>query len=129
MGGQRKPRFRSPEEALRFYFRAAELIASHAKPGAFSRHNGFPATPAPNALFDFLMVDSSFHDLSDVEVCVMEGLFRPTFFGVSERPLSKVCEDVKLRFPRRRWTPRRIARMKHDALTRVKEHLAREHLL
>jgi hypothetical protein len=129
MSAQRKSRFSSPEAALRFYFRASELIAGDTPPGIFSRRKTFLPLRGPNAFGDFLVLDSAFQVLSEVEVCVMEELFRPGSFGTPRRQMSDVFESVRRRFPNHHWTPRAISRMKQEALERVEEHLKRERLL
>jgi len=129
MAGSNQPRFKSRVAALRFYFRASELLTPNAKPGIFSTkrlpriHNG------PNIIQDFLTLDSCFYGLNDVQLWLLHQLYGPAGFSMKLRPVAEVFEEVQRKFPQHEWTPQRIAQFKQEALKIFEAHLKRERLM
>lgn len=130
MAEETKVRFRSPEAALRFYFRASELLCDNSKPGVFSRQPPVAqSSPGPNVIGDFLAVDSCFNDMNEVEIWLLKELYGPNCFGAPQRKVTDLSEEARRRFPQDQWTPRRVSRFKQRALGVVEQKLKRSHLM
>jgi hypothetical protein len=129
MAGVTEPRFRSREAALRFYFRASELLAPNAPPGVFSRERPSGMEIGPNAILDFLSIDSCFRGMNDEQVWLLRAFYGPGGFGAKTRLVTEVFEAARRKFPKDGWTPQKVARLKHDALQIFEAHLKRERLV
>lgn len=129
MSGGLRPRFRSPEAALRFYFRANDLITDNARPGAISKTAPFNPADRHNLMFDFIRLDSCFQGMDDEEVWLLQELYGPTFFGVPARTVSRACEAARHRFPDRRWSRTTVSRFRQRALKVIGQRLRRERMI
>ncbi len=129
MAGVTAPRFNSREAALRFYFRATELMMPNVKPGIFSARRPPTVHYGPNLLSDLFALDSCFHGMSDVQLWLLHELYGPGCFNPRPRPLDEVFEALRSKFPKHEWTPRRIAQFRSEALKIFEAHLMRERLL
>ena len=128
MARAKSQRFRTPVAALRFYFRASELLADDRKPGLYSKAR-HPACSQPNALCDFLSLDTCFVGMDDFQIWLMKELYGPDCFGVPRRTVTGVSEAARRKFPNQRVTRRMVARSKNDALEQVEEQLKKENLM
>jgi hypothetical protein len=128
MAGVTAPRFKSREAALRFYFRASELLAPNAKPGIFSSRRP-PIHHGPNLVDDLIALDACFYGLNDVQLWLMHELYGPGGFGVKPRPLAGIFAAARIKFPKHEWTQQRIAQFKREALNIFEAHLMRERLM
>jgi len=129
MAGTTEPRFKSREAALRFYFRASELLAPNAKPGLFSSRRPPKLHPGPNLISDLFALDSCFHGLNDVQLCLLRETFRPGAFTTRPRPLAQVSDSLRCKFPKNDLTTQQIAQFKREALKIFEAHLIRERLM
>ena len=128
MAAVRAPRFKSRTAALRFYFRASELLTPTAKPGTFSKHPP-KIRRGPNAVHDFVALDSCFWGMKDVQLWLLREVYRPAGFGTKQRSITELFEGAKRQFPDLEWTPQEIARSKQEALKIFEAHLKRERLM
>ena len=125
-----RPRFQSPEAALRFYFRASELLCDNPKPGLFSRRSsGRGVSPSQNLIGDFLTVDSCFTELSEIEIWLLRELYGPTCFGWPQKKVAELYKAARERFPRQQWTPHTVSRFKQRALALIGQKLKRSNLI
>ena len=129
MAGVTGPRFKSREAALRFYFRASELLTPNAKPGIFSSRRPFKVHEEPDLIDDLVALDACFHGLNDVQLWLLHELFGPGGFNMRPRPLAGVFAAMRGKFPKHEWTPQRIAQFKREALNIFEAHLVRERLM
>ncbi len=129
MAEEFKARFRSPRAALRFYFRASELLSDSRAPGFYSRTDRDRCRENHGAVGDFLSLDTCFVGLGEIETWLLKELYGPDCFGEPARPVSRICEDARRKFPSLRWTPSLVNRLKHRALEQVSEKLRRERLI
>src|SRR5580700_7828010 len=129
MAGATEPRFRSREAALRFYFRAGELLAPNAKPGVFSKGRVRNLGRGPNVILDFGSLDTCFRGMNDRQLWLLRELYGPSGFGTRQRPLVEVFEKLRRKFPKDEWTPQKAAHFKADALRIFEERLKRQRLL
>lgn len=130
MAEETRARFRSPEAALRFYFRASELLCDDPTPGLFSRRQSVSGgPPGPNVIGDFLAVDSCFEDLNEVEIWLLKELYGPDCFGAPQRKVADLFKEARRRFPKDQWTPRMVSRFKQRALGVIEQKLRRSHLI
>ena len=129
MPGVIEPRFKSREAALRFYFRASELLKPNTKPGVFSRRRPPNHRRAVNIIDDMFALDACFHGMNDVQLWLLHELYGPGGFCVRPRPAAEVFEALQRRFPEREWTPHRIAQFRQEALKIFEAHLQREGLM
>jgi hypothetical protein len=123
------PRFKSREAALRFYFRAGELLAPNAKPGVFSSGRPSNAHNSPNAIEDFLTLDACFYGLNDVQLWLLHELYGPGGFILKPHPVAEVFASFQRKFPKNDWTPHQLTQFKKEALKIFEAHLVRERLL
>jgi hypothetical protein len=129
MAGPAEPRFKSREAALRFYFRASELLTPNAKPGMFSRRSSPKPREAPNIVDDLRALDSCFSGLSEVQLWLLHELYRPGGFSTRARPVAEIFEAAQRVFPGHEWTPQKISSFKQRALRIFEAHLKRERLV
>ena|ERR1019366_2795211 len=129
MAGVTVARFKSREAALRFYFRASELLTPNAKPGIFSTRRPPKVHQGPNIIHDLVALDSCFHGMNDVQLWLLHELYGPGAFSTRTRPLAEVFEAARCKFPKHEWTPHRIAQFKREALKIFEAHLVRERLM
>ncbi len=129
MAGATAPRFNSREAALRFYFRAVELMMPNAKPGIFSTRRLSRGCHRPNLISDLFALDSCFHGMHDVQLWLLHELYGPGCFNPRPRPQSEVLEALRSKFPEHQWTPKQIAQFRSEALQIFEAHLLREHLM
>lgn len=129
MAGLTDPRFKSREAALRFYFRASELLTPNAKPGMFSRRRSPKPREVHNIVDDLRALDSCFSGLNEVQLWLLHELYRPGGFSTKARPVAEVFAAAQRAFPKDEWTPQKIARSKQDALRIFEAHLRRERLV
>jgi hypothetical protein len=128
MAGATEPRFRSREAALRFYFRASELLAPNAKPGMFSKRRPSTIGKPSNVVLDFLSLDSCFRGMNEQQLWLLRELYGPSGFGAKPRPIAEVFEEVRRKFPNDGWTPQKVARLTSETLRMFEEHLKRRGL-
>ena len=124
-----EPRFKSREAALRFYFRAGELLAPNAKPGGFFSRRPPKRHRDPNLIDDVFVLDSCFRGLNEVQLWMLRELYGPGCFTVKTLPFSELCERVRRKFPDRQWSAHQIAQFKHEALKIFEARLMRERLM
>jgi hypothetical protein len=129
MTGVTAPRFKSREAALRFYFRACELLTPDAKPGVFSTRRPPKGHSGPSMIQDLFALDSCFHGMSDVQLWLLHELYGPGAFRIRPRPLAEVFEAARGKFPNQAWSSHRIAQCKREALRIFEAHLMRERLM
>lgn len=129
MSTETGPRFRSPEAALRFYFRATELITVNARPGIFSKAVPFKPMDPPNIMCDFIRLDSCFQGMDDEEVWLLQELYGPTCFGIPPRTVTRACAAARQKFPNKRWSRVVVARFRERALKMIGARLRKEHMI
>ncbi len=129
MAGVTAPRFKSRQAALRFYFRASELMTPNARPGIFSTRRPPKVHQGPNIIDDLIALDLCFHGMNDVQLWLLHQLYGPSGFSVKPRPIAEVFEAARCKFPKHEWTPHRIAQFKQEALKIFEAHLKRERLM
>ncbi len=128
MAGVTVPRFKSREAALRFYFRASELLTPNAKPGIFSKHPP-EVHEGPHLVHDLVALDACFHGLNDIQLWLLRELYGPAGFSPAPRPLTRIFDAARNKFPEHECTPQRIAQFKTEALRIFEAHLMRERLM
>ena len=129
MADDNQPRFSSREAALRFYFRARELLARDAKPGLNCRKRYGPMLGGPNVIEDFLTVDACFQGIDDIQLWLLSEMYGPGGFGMTARPVSAVFDALRQEFPDREWNPKEVALSSKDALAKFEQQLKIERLL
>jgi hypothetical protein len=124
MFSENKTRFKSAEEALRFYFRCRELL-----------HNGrtrrFVADELPtdacrtaaNAIDDYQCIGWCMRSLDEVALWLLSELYGPTCFGVHRRTFSHARQAGKLEFPHHDFRLREVGLIHEQALCVVKRGL------
>jgi hypothetical protein len=122
-------RFKSREAALRFYFRASELLTPNGKPGIFSARRPPKVHQGPNIVDDLLALEACFHGMNDVQRWLLHELYGPGGFSMKPRPVAEVFAAVRRKFPKDEWTAHRIAQFKQEALKIFEAHLKRERLM
>jgi hypothetical protein len=121
---EHKTRFRTAEEALRFYFRLRELL-----------HNGrsrrlvadeLPSDAcavAVNAIDDYQCIGWCMRSLDEVALWLLSELYGPTCFGVHRRTLSHARKAGRLEFPDREFRLREVGLIHEHALGVVRRGL------
>jgi hypothetical protein len=120
-----KPRFSSAEAALRFFFRARELLGATAN-GAFQIPRKSPAwLPASQGIFkDYIAVASSLCHLDEFQIWLMCELYGPTCFSARQRTLTSALRTAHGRFPCRQITRCEIGRVRRSTIQMLRCRLA-----
>ena len=110
MSDENKTRFRTAEEALRFYFRLRELLHS----GRTRRlvADELPASACPvaaNAIDDYQCIGWCMRGLDEVALWLLSEIYGPTCFGVHRRTFSQACKAGRLEFPEHEFRLREVA--------------------
>jgi len=124
MTDENKTRFRTAEEALRFYFRLRELLHR----GRTTRlvADELPASACPvaaNAIDDYQCIGWCMRGLDEVALLLLSEIYGPTCFGVRRRTLSEACKAGRLVFPELEFRLREVALVHERALGVVKRGL------
>jgi hypothetical protein len=121
---EHKTRFRTAEEALRFYFRLRELLHS-GRPRRLVADE-LPAdvcAVALNAIDDYQCIGWCMLGLDEVALWLLSELYGPTCFGVHRRTLSHARKAGRLEFPGREFRLREVGLVHEHALGVVKRGL------
>src|SRR5712692_6307055 len=91
MGAARKPRFSSVAAALRFYFRARELLhAEHDQ--VYLRGEPCNRSGAPvSVMRDYRAVDVCLRELDGFQVWLIAEIYGPTGFAARQRTVTRAC--------------------------------------
>jgi hypothetical protein len=124
MFDENKTRFKSAEEALRFYFRLRELLYS-------GRSRRLVADELPtnacavalNAIDDYQCIGWCMRSLDQIALWLLSELYGPTCFGVHRRTLSHARRAGRLEFPEREFRLREVGLIHEHALGVVKRGL------
>jgi len=122
MSSEMKTRFRSAEEALRFFFRLRELLYD-GRPGRLLAGE-LPVSAcatAANAIDDYQCIGSCMRGLNDVALWLLSEIYGPTSFGVHRRSLAHVCKAARLEFPERELRLSQVRMIHELALGAVKQ--------
>jgi hypothetical protein len=124
MSDESKTRFRSAEDALRFYFRLRELLHS----GRTRRlvADELPADAcmaAANAIDDYQCIGWCMQGLDEVALWLLGELYGPTGFGVHRRTFSQACKAGRREFPEHEFRLREVGMIHEHALGVVKRGL------
>jgi hypothetical protein len=124
MGQESKVRFNSPAAALRFYFRARELLEGPAGLRRSVRHplNGVHH-PEAGIIGDFLSLAACIDELDDFQLWLLSELYGPTCFAPWERTVARACEEARRAFPDRRLTPQALGRLRQQTLAHLRRRL------
>lgn len=120
-----RPRFGSAEAALRFYFRARDILGGPDEsalkvPVRIPHGIAYP----DQTIWDFAAVGSSLVKLGEFENWLICELFGPTCFRPRDRTIDRALYAARIRFPGRRISRRKIERVRRDVLIFVRRRLA-----
>jgi len=127
----RSPRFRSAGAALRFYFRAKEVLSVKASNRLYLEGR-IPATgdsPRQNLMFDYLTVAACLKDLNELQRWLLRELYRPIRFGEPASSVTQACETGRQLFPRVRWTIQGVGRLHRHTVRTLEDRLADKRLI
>ena len=123
---EQAPRFKSVESALRFYYRAQEVLSS--KPSlSLHREGQIPETGISrrdNLMFDFLTITACLKPLNQLQLWILKELYRPRKVTERTRIVIRTCQMGQRIFPRVRWTPQGVGRLKNQTLDQLESELA-----
>ena len=123
------PRFPSREIALRFYFRANDLLTDSAKPGTAALKGLCRSRGQPNLASDFLILDRCFRGMTDFQLWLLAECFGPACFKIRRPSISELLKGARIKFPAKEWTARGISRIKRDTLDLFESRLNRAQLM
>ena len=119
-----KTRFRSAEEALRFFFRLRELLCGgqtkHLASRRLPEDTGLVTT---DALDGYRSIGLSLFGLDELALWLLGEIYGPTAFGVHRRTFLTACKAGRLAFPGRQFRRREIVLMHERGLGVVKRGL------
>jgi hypothetical protein len=119
-------RFRSAEDALRFYFRLRELLHSgRARRLLPDDLPAYACAVAANAIDDFQSIGWCMRGLDEVALWLLSEIYGPTCFGVHRRTFSHACTAGRREFPKQGFRLREIGLLHANALGVVKRRLRR----
>jgi hypothetical protein len=117
-------RFKSAEDALRFFFRVRELLGGgHA---GRLRPDELPTAAcrdAANALDDYECIGWCMRGLNEVELWLLGEIYGPTCFGERRRKLSYAFEAAQREFPRRELRLRQLSALHRKSIDAVQMRL------
>jgi hypothetical protein len=120
-----KPRFNSPEAALRFFFRARELLDGSVRRAFQIRDELPPGASRGSGVFgDFAAVESCFDKLDDFQIWLMAELYGPTCFAARQRTVGRAWRAAQSQFPGRHITLRDMSRIRRGTLDLLRQRLA-----
>jgi hypothetical protein len=124
-------RFGSVEAALRFYFRAQELLSAKSSLRVRAEGNIRPTghRPRDDLMMDFLTVATALRKLTALQLWLLRALYSPRRFGDRPRTISRACEEGRRLFPRLRWTPQGLGRLRRQTLDLIEERLGKKGLV
>ena len=125
------PRFKSAVAALRFYFRAEEVLSAKASlqlfPEGRIRETG--ENRRQDLIFDYLTVAACLKDLNELQRWLLRELYRPGRFGEPPPTVTSACEAGRRLFPRVRWTIQGVGRLRSHTLGILESRLAHKGLV
>jgi len=127
----RSPRFRSAGAALRFYFRAKEVLSVKASNRLYLEGR-IPATgdsPRQDLMLDYLTVAACLKDLNELQRWLLRELYRPSRFGEPASSVTQACEAGRQLFPRVRWTIQGVGRLHRHTVRMLEDRLADKGLI
>ena len=127
----RSPRFRSASAALRFYFRAGEVLSAKASNRLFLEGR-IPATghsARDDLMLDYLTVASCLKDLNELQRWLLRELYRPNRFGDPAPSVSRACDLGREIFPRVRWTIQGVGRLHRHTIRMLENRFAAKQLI
>ncbi len=118
-------RFRSVAAALRFYFRAEEILCVRASPNLHpeGRIPGTGRSRREDLMFDFLSIGACLKGFSELQLWLLRELYRPAGVKETSPSVTSVCKAGSSRFPRLRWTIQGVGRLKRHTLEAIEATL------
>lgn len=128
---QTSPRFKSAVAALRFYFRAEEVLSAKASLQLFpeGRIRTTGENPRQDLIFDYLTVAACLKDLNELQRWLLRELYRPGRFGEPPPTVTSACEAGRRLFPRVRWTIQGVGRLRSHTVGMLESRLAHKGLI
>jgi hypothetical protein len=121
---EHKPRFRSAEEALRFYFRVRELLQSgRARRLVADELPAHACIVAADAVDDYQCIGWCMRGLDVVALWLLGDIYGPTCFGVRRRTFSHARSAGRIEFPQRQFRLCEVRLLHEHALGVVKRGL------
>lgn len=112
-----KTRFRSAEEALRFYFRVRELLHSgRTRRLAADELPTDVCVRAATAIDDYRCIGWSMRRLDEIALWLLSEIYGPTGFGAHRRTFSHACKAGRLAFPEHNFRLREVHMIHERAL-------------
>lgn len=127
----KSPRFKSAGAAVRFYFRATEVLSAKASNRLYLEGR-IPATghsARQDLTLDYLTVAACMKDLNELQRWLLRELYQPLPFGHPPSSVTRACETGRQLFPRVRWTIQGVGRLHRHTLRMVEKRLADKGLI
>ena len=121
-----KPRFGSSAQALRFYFRARELLDPADN---LQRVEKRRESRSATMIDDFLHLRECIDGLDAFDHWLLAELYGPTCFAAGQRNLLRAYEVARQRYPALHLTPAMIRKHHHQTMDLVDRRLARRKLI
>lgn len=125
------PRFKSAPAALRFYFRAQEVLSAKAS-SRLHLEGRIPATghsARQDLMLDYLSVAACMKELNELQLWLLRELYRPHKFGEPAGSVSRACDSGRQLFPRVRWTLQGVGRLHRHTIRILERRLAGKELI
>ncbi|MGD0073836.1 MAG: hypothetical protein ABSD31_05790 [Candidatus Binataceae bacterium] len=127
----KSPRHKSVGAALRFYFRAGEVLSSKAS-NRLHLEGRIPATghsPRQDLMLDYLTIAACLKDLNELQLWLLRELYRPTRIGKPIPSVTQACDAGRRIFPRVRWTVQGVGRLHRHTLRIIEDRLVDKGLI
>lgn len=124
MVGEHRPRFKTAQDALRFFFRVHETVRDG--PAGYSAATSPPAdafAQAMGAVDDYHSIGWCMRGLDEAEFFVLREIYGPAWFGPRRNEIERACEAGRRAYPWRKFTPRAVASLHRDAMGVVRRRL------
>jgi hypothetical protein len=130
MGQPSRARFATVQEALRFYFRAQELLADERMRGVeMSEDSRAAVSAASDVIRDYRAVARFVRGLDQFESWLLAELYGPTCFYVRERTLRRAFATARRRFAGSCARRRDLARIHRALIARLADYLRQDGLI
>jgi hypothetical protein len=128
---EREVLFTSVESALRFYYRAEEILSSKSSL-RFHLEGEIPQTnsnPREELMLEFLTVGACLRGLNTLQQWILREIYRPRRSTERQGIIGRVCAAGESRYPRVRWTLQGVGRLRAHALDQLESTMSKKSIV
>jgi len=124
MVGENRTRFKTMQEALRFYFRMIDAVGEgRFRCPASMRFQADASNTGESALADYRSIGACLSTLGDAEFIALSEFYGPGWFDARHSGIERARDAMRRAFPWRRYSLRMVAALHRDAIVIVRRRL------